>query len=84
MTFLPTAARRLSEMCVLGERIVAGGLIVAAQACDVRGHHLGGGTRRVHEQVRAAVDALEPNGVMPAIEPVELLVHDGAFAALAG
>ena len=28
MTFMPTAARRLAEMCAIGERVVAGGLIV--------------------------------------------------------
>jgi histidine ammonia-lyase len=84
MTFLPTAARRLSEMCVLGERITAGGLLVAAQACDARGHQLGAGSRRVHDQVRAVAPVLEPNGVIPAIDPVEQQVRAGAFAALAG
>jgi len=84
MTFLPTAARRLSEMCVLGERITAGGFLVAAQACDARGHQLGAGSRRVHNQVRAVAPVLEPNGVIPAIDPVEQQVRAGAFAALAG
>jgi histidine ammonia-lyase len=83
MTFLPTGARKLAEMCALGERVAAGALIVAAQACDLRGHHLGAGTRQVHDLVRTVAPALEPNGVMPLLDPVEELVHDGAVAALA-
>lgn len=71
-------------MCLLGEPIAAGGLLVATQARDARGHQLGAGTRRVHSQVRAVAPALEPNGVMSLIDPVEALVHDGAFAGLAG
>ncbi len=82
MTLLPTAARRLSEMCAIGERVVACSLIVAAQACDLRGHRLGGGTQQLHELVRTVAPALEPNGVIPELDPVEALVHSGAVTAL--
>ena len=84
MTLLPTAARRLAEMCSIGERVVACSLIVAAQGCDLRGHRLGTGTQRLHDLVRTVAAPLEPNGVIPAIDPVEQQVHAGAFAALAG
>ena len=83
MTLLPTAARRLSEMCAIGERVVACSLIVAAQACDLRGHRLGSGTQQLHELVRTVAPALDPNGVIPELDPVEALVHSGAVAALA-
>ena len=82
MTFLPTAARRLSEMCAIAERVVTCSLIVAAQACDLRGHRLGAGTQRLHDAIRAAAPGLEPNGVIPELDPVEALVHSGAIAAL--
>jgi histidine ammonia-lyase len=84
MTLLPTAARRLAEMCAIAERVVACSLIVGAQACDLRGHRLGAGTQRLRDAIRAVAPALEPNGVIPEIDPVEALVHDGAIAALAG
>ena len=81
MTFLPTGARRLAEMCALGERVVAGALLVAAQACDLRDHRLGTGTQRLHDHVREHAAALEPNGPMPSLDPLEAAVHAGAFAA---
>ncbi|MGI9116584.1 MAG: aromatic amino acid lyase [Gaiellales bacterium] len=77
MTFLPMGARKLGEMCALGERVVAAALIVSAQACDLRGHRLGAGTQRLHDLVRTVAPALEPNGVMPLLDPVEALVHAG-------
>ena len=83
MTLLPTAARRLAEMCALSERVVACSLIVAAQACDLRGHRLGSGAHKLHDLVRTVAPTLEPNGVMPELDPVEALVHSGAVAAFA-
>ena len=81
MTFMPTAARRLAEMCAIGERVVAGGLIVAAQACDLRGHRLGTGTQALHDLVRGVAPALTPNGEIPSLDPVEALVRDGRVRA---
>ena len=83
MTLLPTAARRLSEMCAIGERVVACSLIVAAQACDARGHRRGSGTQQLHDLVRTVAPTLEPHGVIPELDPVEALVHSGAVAAFA-
>ncbi len=82
MTFLPTGARRLGEMCVLAERVLAGSLIVAAQSCDARGHRLGDGTRALHALVRSVAHPLEPNGPMPDLDPVEALVRDGRIGAV--
>ncbi len=81
MTLLPTGARRLAEMCALGERVVAGGLVVAAQACDLRGHRLGAGTGALRDLVRTAAPGLEPNGPMPSLDPVEALVRAGRVGA---
>ena len=83
MTLLPTAARRLAEMCAIGERVVACSLIVAAQACDARGHRRGSGTQQLHDLVRTVAPTLEPHGVIPELDPVEALVHSGAVAAFA-
>ena len=44
MTMAPLAARRLEEMAELGARVVAVELMLAAQACDLRGAKLGVGT----------------------------------------
>ena len=49
----PLAARRLSEEVAVAEELLALGLVVAAQAVDVRGcAPLGRGTARAHAQVR--------------------------------
>ena len=44
----PLAARRLAEMVELGARVVSVELLLAAQACDLRGARLGAGTARAH------------------------------------
>ena len=44
MTSAPLAARRLEEMVELGARVAAIELMLAAQACDLRGARLGVGT----------------------------------------
>ena len=54
ITMAPLAARRLSEQVAVSEELLALGLVVAAQAVDVRGcTPLGHGTARAHAQVRA-------------------------------
>ena len=64
----PLAARRLSEQVAVGEELLALGLVVAAQAVDVRGcAPLGRGTARARDQVReryefvAAGDSIGPD-----------------------
>ena len=53
ITMAPLAARRLSEQVAVSEELLALGLVVAAQAVDVRGcTPLGHGTARAHAQVR--------------------------------
>ena len=80
-TLAPLAARRLAEQTALGERIVAIGLLVAAQAIDLRGHRLGEGTRRAHELVRERVPfKRERDPVPPSLEPLVELVRSGALA----
>ncbi|MGH3993986.1 MAG: aromatic amino acid lyase, partial [Pseudonocardiaceae bacterium] len=54
-TNAPLAARRLSEMVSLGERLLAVGLIVSSQAVELRACVLGEGTRRAFELVRDRV-----------------------------
>ena len=44
MTMAPLAARRLEAMVELGARVVSIELLLAAQACDLRGARLGAGT----------------------------------------
>ena len=54
-TMAPLAARRLAEMVELGANVVAVELLLAAQACDLRGSTLGVGTARALEAVRRVV-----------------------------
>jgi histidine ammonia-lyase len=79
MTMAPLAARRLSEMVELGERIVAIELVVAAQAVDLRSPaRLGTGTARIRELVRERAPFTgEGATVPPDLEPVRELVHGG-------
>ncbi|MFN8223426.1 MAG: aromatic amino acid ammonia-lyase [Gaiellales bacterium] len=80
MTMAPLAARRLAEMVELGERIAATELVLAAQACELRGARLGVGTARAFELVRSAVPFLRTGDELPSLEPVVSLVGEGAFA----
>src|SRR5207237_2804338 len=58
ITLAPLAARRLTEMVQLGERLAAIELVVAAQAIDLRGRpKLGRATGPLHPQVRELVPA---------------------------
>jgi histidine ammonia-lyase len=79
MTMAPLAARRLSEMVGLGERIVAVELVVASQAIDLRDPPgLGAGTRRAFELVRGVVPFTAAGMTLPPdLEPVRELVRTG-------
>jgi histidine ammonia-lyase len=80
MTMAPLAARRLAEMVELGARIVAVELLLAAQACDLRGHRLGAGTARAHAAVRGVAPFLAEGDDLPDIEPLVTLVRAGSLA----
>jgi histidine ammonia-lyase len=78
-TMAPLAARRVSEMAALGERIVAIELAVGAQATDLRGLRRGRGTEAAVTLIRTVVPYLDVDDSVPEIEPLVALVHDGAF-----
>ena len=73
MTMAPLAARRLAEMVELGARVVSIELLLAAQACDLRGARLGGGTGALRARVREFAPFLAEGGVLP---DLELLVDE--------
>jgi histidine ammonia-lyase len=77
----PLAARRLGEMVELGERLLAVGLVVAAQAVDLRRPPaLGTGTRRAHGLVRERVPFMgEGDRIAADLEPVRALVRAGTL-----
>jgi histidine ammonia-lyase len=81
ITMAPLAARRLSEQVAVSEELLALGLVIAAQAVDVRGcAPLGSGTARAQAQVReryAFVAAGESIG--PDRGEVVQLVRSGAL-----
>jgi histidine ammonia-lyase len=80
MTMAPLAARRLAEMTELGARIVAVELLLAAQACDLRGSELGAGTRRARDAVRSVAPFLREGDLLPDLEPLVDLVRSGGLA----
>jgi histidine ammonia-lyase len=82
MTMAPLAARRLAEMAELGARIVAVELLLAAQACDLRGAELGTGTRRAHDLVRSVAPFLRAGDLLPDVEPLVELVRSGVVGAI--
>jgi histidine ammonia-lyase len=79
MTLAPLAARRVSELVGLGERLVAVELVVAAQAVDLRGRFpLGAGTGAAYRLVRGLVDFTDAGEALPQdLEPVVELVQAG-------
>ncbi len=79
MTMAPLAARRLEAMVELGARVVAIELMLAAQACDLRGHRLGTGTSRLHERVRGIVPFLGEGDALPDLEPLVQLIRRGGL-----
>jgi histidine ammonia-lyase len=83
ITMAPLAARRLSEMVGLGERLAAIGFTVAAQALDLRdAPRLGTGTQRAFDLVRERVSFMGEGDPLPAdLEPVRELILAGSFLA---
>ena len=81
MTMAPLAARRLAEMVELGARIVAIELMLAAQACDLRGTALGAGTAKAHALVRSMVAFMREGDPLPDVEALVALVRSGELAA---
>jgi histidine ammonia-lyase len=82
MTLAPLAARRLAEMVELAERILAIGLVIAAQAIDLRRpERLGAGTKRAHERVRSAVPFMDEGDSVPSdLDSVLELIRSGQLA----
>ena len=83
ITMAPLAARRLSEQVALGEDLLALGLVIAAQAVDVRGcSPLGRGTARAQRQVRAQYDFVAAgDSIGPDRGGVVELVRSGVLGA---
>jgi len=77
MTMAPLAASRLAAMVELGARVVSVELLLAAQACDLRGARLGTGTSAVHAVVRRLAPFLEEGGMLPDLEPLVDVVRSG-------
>ena len=81
MTMAPLAGRRLAEMVELGARVVAIGLMFAAQACDLRGAKLGTGTTRLRDAVRRFVPFLAEGDALPDLEPLVEEIRSGRILA---
>jgi histidine ammonia-lyase len=77
ITLAPLAARRLSQMVELGERLAAIELVVAAQAIDLRGRpRLGRASAPVYKQVRERIPFTARGAPPPQdLEPVLELVR---------
>jgi histidine ammonia-lyase len=86
VTMAPLAARRLSEMVELCERVVAIELVVAAQAVDLRKPAaLGAGTRSARDLVRRRIPFMGEGDPLPAdVEPVRDLIREGALSDTPG
>lgn len=81
MTMAPLAARRLEAMVELGARVVSIELLLAAQACDLRGARLGVGTDALRTKVRESAPFLDEGGILP---DLELLVDEIRSGRLRG
>ncbi len=81
MTMAPLAGRRLAEMTALGARVAAIELLLAAQACDLRGARLGRGTGRLQAAVRRSVPFLAEGDVLPDLEPLVDEIRSGRILA---
>ena len=81
MTMAPLAARRLEEMVGLGVRVASIELMLAAQACDLRGATLGAGTARLRDSVRRFVPFLEEGASLPDLEPFVEEIRSGRLCA---
>lgn len=81
-TMAPLAARRLADMTELGARVLSVGLLLAAQACDLRGAALGKGTETARRAVRERAGFVGVGEPLPDLEPLVELVRSGALAQL--
>ena len=81
MTMAPLAARRLAEMVELGARVVSVELLLAAQACDLRGPRLGVGTARGATASARVVPFSARATSLPDLEPLVALVRSGELGA---
>jgi histidine ammonia-lyase len=77
MTMAPLAARRLEEMTGLGARVASIELVLAAQACDLRGAKLGTGTARLRDAVRRLVPFVAEGDALPDLEPLVQEIRSG-------
>lgn len=84
ITMAPLAARRLADMVELGERLMAIGFTIAAQAVELRDPPtLGSGTKRARELVRERIPFMgEGDPLTPDLEPVRDLIRSGAFRSV--
>ncbi len=80
-TMAPLAARRLSDQVGLGRRVVAVELLVAAQACELRGRKLGTGTATAHGLVRDVAPFVGAGDPLPTLEPLVELVAGGRLGS---
>ena len=76
-TMAPLAARRLAEQVELGARVLSVELLLAAQACDLRGHRLGHGTDAARRVVRGIAPFVAEGDSLPDLQPLVQLVTDG-------
>ena len=66
-------------MIGLGARVIAVELLLAAQACDLRGAALGHGTARLHATVRSLVPFVGEGDPLPDLEPLVNLIRGGGL-----
>lgn len=81
-TMAPLAARRLAEQVELGASVVSVELLLAAQACDLRGARLGSGTARAHALVRSVVPFVGEGEPLPGLEGLVDLVRSGRLGEI--
>jgi histidine ammonia-lyase len=81
ITLAPLAARRLGEMVELGERLASIGLVVAAQAIDLRGvPELGRATRVAYDRVRERIPVTARSEPPPQdLEPIVELIRESGL-----
>ena len=81
MTMAPLAARRLQAMVELGARVVSIELMLASQACDLRGARLGAGTAKLHGAIRRLIPFLAQGDALPDLEPLVEEIRSGRILA---
>jgi histidine ammonia-lyase len=80
MTMAPLAARRLAAMVELGARVVSVELLLAAQACDLRGSRLGVGTGALRAAVRELAPFVSEGAPLPDLEPLVTAIRAGGLS----